>query len=43
MTLIHDKCAVGWTTLGGNLVNLNLINLSHISDHKGLETFDKIK
>jgi len=43
MTLIHDKCAVGWTTLGGNLVNLNLINLGHISDHKGLETFDKIK
>jgi len=24
MTLIHDKCAVGWTTLGRNLVNLNL-------------------
>ena len=23
MTLIHDKCAVGWTTLGRNLVNLN--------------------
>jgi len=24
MTLIHDKCAVGWTTLGRNLVKLNL-------------------
>jgi len=24
MTLIHDKCAVGWTMLGRNLVNLNL-------------------
>jgi len=24
MTLIHEKCAVGWTTLGRNLVNLNL-------------------
>jgi len=24
MTLIRDKCAVGWTTLGINLVNLNL-------------------
>jgi len=23
MTLIHDKCAVGWTTLGRNLVSLN--------------------
>ena len=43
MTLIHDKCAVGWTTLGGNLVNLNLINLNHIPDHKSLETFEKIK
>jgi len=24
MTLIHDKCAVAWTTLGRNSVNLNL-------------------
>jgi len=24
MTLIHCKCAAGWTTLGRNLVNLNL-------------------
>jgi len=24
MTLIHDKCAVGWTNLGRNLVNVNL-------------------
>jgi len=24
MTLIHEKFAVGWTTLGRNLVNLNL-------------------
>jgi len=24
MTLTHDKCAVGWTTLGRNLVSLNL-------------------
>jgi len=24
MTLIHDKCTVSWTTLGRNLVNLNL-------------------
>jgi len=36
MKLIHDKCAVGWTTLGRNLVNLN-----HTSDHKSLETFEK--
>jgi len=45
MTLIHDKCAVGWTTLGRNLVNLNLtlINLHHISHHKSLETFEKSK
>jgi len=25
MTLSHDKCAVGWPTLGRNLVNLTLI------------------
>ena len=24
MTLIHDKCAASWTTLGKNLINLNL-------------------
>ena len=24
MTLIHDKRAVGWTTLGRNLVDVNL-------------------
>jgi len=24
MTLIHDKCAVGWTILGRNLVTINL-------------------
>ena len=24
MTLLHDKCAVGWTTLGRNVVNVNL-------------------
>jgi len=24
MTLIHDKCAVGWPMLGRNVVNLNL-------------------
>jgi len=24
MTLIHDKCAVVWTTLGRNLVDVNL-------------------
>ena len=43
MTLIHNKCAVGWTTLGRNLVNLTLMNLNHKSDHKSLETFEKSK
>jgi len=23
-TLIHEKCAIGWTNFGRNLVNLNL-------------------
>jgi len=30
LIIIHDKCAVGWTTLvGRNLVNLNLTLIKH--------------
>jgi len=45
MTLIYDKCAVGWITLGRNLVNQNptLIKPNHKSDHRSLKTFEKSK
>jgi len=43
MTLIHDKCAVGWTTLGRNLVNVNLKLIKPKPDiwPQNLETFEK--
>jgi len=40
--LIHDNSAVRWTTLGRNLVNRSLTLIKPNSDHKSLETFEKI-